>query len=133
MSDCITIDSCYLLHLLKDLLFDELGTYTYTNNFQTKAIAIGRTPEDIKCQGLEVIIPKLPDLISSERTSSNIVEKLKWKIFIYDRNDTIVDINKLLNKLKNISSLYNYIYIPSSNTNKYSTLVFNIIHYQTHI
>lgn len=127
---CSQIDSCVLLNLVKELLHPVLGKYTYSNGFVTSSIAIGSTPEDIVCEGLEIIVPLLPDVINSEVTSTNIVEKLKWKILVYDRGKGS-QLKQALSLLKTLSASSTYIFIPKSDRIPYPVLVFNAIHYQS--
>lgn len=128
--DCPIIDACYLYNLLKELLKDLLGTYRYKNNYISPAIHISQPTEDIECKGLEVILPIMPQFISSEVTSTTKIERQKWKILLRDRDNGVV-LKKALSELQKLTTQYSYIFFPISDTLEHQTLVFNLIIYQS--
>lgn len=129
-TECRLLDSCYLVEILRDTLKDIVGTYTYKNGYKIAAIAVGKTPEDVSCDGLEVIVPMIPDLVDSEITSTNIIELQKWKILLLDRAQG-ANLRAALIKLKQLSAKFTYIYLPITARSQYPTLVFNLMHYQS--
>lgn len=85
MTQEICLTPRILQEILKAVLEDEIGTYTYCDsNFTTEAISIGNPPNDVSVDGLEVIIPIYPDVYSEQNGRFTGAEQY-WDICLIER------------------------------------------------
>lgn len=74
-----------LQEMVKAVLEDELGTYTYCNgDFTTPAVSIGNPPNDISVEGLEVIVPMFHDF-RSQQVGGLTHQEQWWDICLIER------------------------------------------------
>ena len=64
-----------------------IGTYTYKNGYQTQAISVGNPENDLKVDGLEIIIPNFPKIIKSNQSGRFSHREELWDICIIKRSE----------------------------------------------
>lgn len=85
MATDICLTPRILQEIIKEVLVDELGTYTYCNgDFTVPAVSIGNPPNDVSVEGLEVILPIFPD-IQIMQTGILTCQEEMWDIVLIER------------------------------------------------
>ncbi len=77
-----------LRQILIDQVGTSVGTYPWENGSVTPAIAVGNPPNNIKVGGIEIILPLLPRIISSVRTSFDVRTLEEYTIHIYQHDES---------------------------------------------
>jgi hypothetical protein len=88
------------------LLKDHLGTYKYDDGKERVAISIGKPTKHLTVTGLELIVPKMPNVRDSNEY---------WSLYLIDRSDTDGnDLYMAYRTLKEKLALFTkIIYLPS--------------------
>jgi hypothetical protein len=81
-----TDSSVQLMTYLKGILEDQLGTYQYPNGFTGPAISIDGAGTQVKVAGIEVILPRFPDLDNVSFVGSGMHREKCWTLFIIQRS-----------------------------------------------
>lgn len=81
------------------LLADYLGKYKYPNGYVTPAIYIGNPPNNIVAEGLEVILPLMPDQ-DTYLIAANFYKETNYEIYLIQRSG----VNQIPNAVEAITS-----------------------------
>ena len=97
-------------------LSDVIGTYTYSNGYSRSAIAVGNPPNELKVEGLEVILPLMPEG-TGVWLSDSILSKDNWTIYLIQREGcTAQDFVTACTRMKRFFYNANFNFIPQSET-----------------